>query len=655
MSRAAAQENDQEGALRFAELAVEKNPSDPSAQASLGDLYLAQGLNPRAEASYRKALALDDRQHAVYLKLAELLAKSDRSDEALEALFHVVRTSRSPEAIGISTRRAISLSVPLAQVWRVEDVLRPLAIGHPEQPIYRTLLLEVLGSQMYPLLLKVSHAQESESREAREALADLSNRSTGPLLSALSGTHLGEQQTAIALLAHGTTSGAASGLLAFAETSSNEEQRLLAVLALGRLTSRDTVKRLGEMVASGPVATRGRVARAAAWALSRHHEPAGAPYLLQGLSSGDPELRAFCALGLGDLDPIRDSDRDQALVLLLEQLKTPASGVTARAAAALALGSLARKRGVLDWTRRDVSQALLTAIDDRSPLVKRTALLSLAQMPSKITAREHVAAALFSESEVVRRSATKAAVALMTESATPTSLLPQNLSPGELSAEQRIAQALTAAEVLPHTQRHAALVALETPLIEHAKIGLLASQAAARTTIAEIGASELGALLGELLTRSDYTAAPAATSLKDAQEAAERIRLSLKDELLALAAGPHHDLARQALRRPSPDDGPAARRIIARKLRDPSPETHQAALTALTGGLGTHAISLLRPYLRDEEAWGRRRRAAHTLGDILRSTSETGAQEQAKELLLWLTKDRSDLVSQEAARQLKLH
>src|SRR5690606_38196815 len=126
MARAAAQKNDHKTALRYAELAVQKSPTDPAAQASLGDLYSTQGRLKEAEAAYRRALAQDDRLHLVSLKLADILAKTDRATEALDVLLHVARSARDLDAVGLSARRAIALSIPLKKEREVEDVLRPL-------------------------------------------------------------------------------------------------------------------------------------------------------------------------------------------------------------------------------------------------------------------------------------------------------------------------------------------------------------------------------------------------------------------------------------------------------------------------------------------------------------------------------------------------
>jgi tetratricopeptide (TPR) repeat protein len=205
MAHAASLQTDRKGALHFAELAVQTSPNDPAAQAKLGDLYLEQGRPDAAEAAYRKALAQDDRLHLVGLRLSELLAKTKRAPEALDLLFHVLRTAREHDTIRRATRRSLSLSVPLGQTRRVEDILRPLAIGRPEQPLYRSLLLEVLSAQMYPLLLSASHGSDDDRSVAEQKLRELSDRSTGPLLAALSDDNKGEQQTAISLLAHGGT------------------------------------------------------------------------------------------------------------------------------------------------------------------------------------------------------------------------------------------------------------------------------------------------------------------------------------------------------------------------------------------------------------------------------------------------------------------
>jgi tetratricopeptide (TPR) repeat protein len=654
MARAAAAQNDRSLALSYAELAVQKSPTDPAAQASLGDLYLSQGRLDAAEAAFRRALAQDDRLHAVSLKLADILAKTSRASEALDVLFHVTRSARNLDAVGAAARRAISVSVPLGQTRRVEDVLRPLAISHPSVPLYRTLLLEVLSSQMYPLVLLGTHGDTEKAKAAHSSLQELADRSTGPLLLTLSGTNSGEQQIAISLLAHSTKKSAASGLLAFAEGGGPEEQRLLSVLALGQHKSTELSARLGELVSVDGTPKRGRIARAAAWALAKTSGKEGYAPLLSAQKKGDPELRAYAALGLSDLGAPPAALRRETLAALRSTLSEPQHGEVARSAAALALGRLSQ---LLDVSQSELSpsseresvQALADAFGSPSVLLKQSALLALSQMESGPEVRARIALGLFSSDTDLRTTATYAATIFGEKIPAPSrSLLPEELRPAEMDASHLLKDALSQSPVVAPARRLKALAALETELILQGRVALRSSPKTAEGVLEQLRTESGHVLFGQLLLPEDLKQLTAETAA--ALRTVERLRAALQEEIIELSTSPDARLAVRALSTLRPGDSEKAASTLILKLYDDDQEIHHAALRSLVESPTPESLAALEPYLKAEDSWGRRRRVAVALGNLAQASRDENIASTARSLLRGLSGDTNPLVSAEAQR-----
>ena len=83
---AALQGGDHATAVRFAELAVEKAPTDPGLRTLLGDSYLAAGRFASAETTYQDSLALASGQPAVALKAILVAIAQGKQDAALVRL-----------------------------------------------------------------------------------------------------------------------------------------------------------------------------------------------------------------------------------------------------------------------------------------------------------------------------------------------------------------------------------------------------------------------------------------------------------------------------------------------------------------------------------------------------------------------------------------
>ncbi len=416
MAQSANRQGDAEQALSYAELAVAKNPNDPAAQAQLGDLYLAQGKTEQAKSAFRSALKQDDRLHLVALKLAELLGQSGQLHQSLELLVHVVRTSPDHEVVSRAARRALSISIPVDKTRELEDVLRPLAIGRSEQPLYRMLLLEILAAEMSPFLQRAQYGSAEDSREAQRSLTALADRSTQPLLAALSNSFGQEQQTAIQLLAYSSVSAAAGALLAFAESGAKEEQRLLAVLATGRVPRAGVADRMSKILLQEDNLARGRLAQAATWSLGRQADPKSVPLLLRCLREGEPEVRVYAALALAGIPKLAAKTSQRVNDALLKTLEDPSKGDASRSAAALALSQLDSDLTVVANSNRERYVDLLLMLSETgSPLLIQSSLRALSGFTANGATKRAIARALNSERSEVRQTAAVAAARLIAE------------------------------------------------------------------------------------------------------------------------------------------------------------------------------------------------------------------------------------------------
>lgn len=649
MAAAATKQRDFSDALKYAELSVRRNPTDPTANAQLGELYLGQGKTEQAERAFRKALELDDRKHLVALSLAELLSQTKRSDEALPLLFHVVRTATEPLLVQRASRRALSLAVPLGRTEDLAEVLRPLALGHLERPVLRDLLLETLAAQYYPLHQAAQFGSEETRRAALVDLARLAERSTQPLLSALAGEEPESIQVAIDLLAYGSTPAAGQALITFAEGAADDRLRIRAILAAGR-TPRDALsRRLETFIFEDDAVLRGALCVAAVWVLARQRDAEAVPLLLRVLAEGSADMRAYAAWGLADRASLGHAEWTRVQSALEETLQTTSSGELARSAAALALGHLfaAPGRSPTQTSRKRALDRLTAAANDRSPLLMRSSLLALALFGDGTTSQNLIGQALFHEDAAVRRAATVAAVGLVSELPS-TPLLPERLDAAELDANLHLVRLLASREreEYPRETRFAAFLHFAPALADVAQLSLRTSADSAGAVLARFRSASGAPVFGALLTESDRHAPQSELSPVDA--AWQKLRQTLRDEILALAAS-DDPVCVKALELLRIADGPKATERLSQALSSPQDATYQAALFALVHDASPEAVELLSRSPSDEP-WGRRRRRALGLGRIANSVAPAGPAARAQ--LERMVQDENLLVRQAAQEQL---
>jgi len=650
MARAATRQGDEKQALVFAEQAVARSPGDPNAQAALGDLYFEQGRLKAAESAYARALKVDDRQHRVAFQLAELYEKTDRANDALELLVRVLRTARDSAQISRASRRALALGLAHGRGRDLEDVLRPLSVSHPDQPLYRALLLEVLSAQMYPLVQAANYAASDAKARAIDELKNLSSRSTQPLLAALAGGTSTEQRTAIQLLSFGATTSSGNALLAFAESSTNETLRVQAVVGAGKIPHSSLQARLIPFFQKDGRFLRGRTAEAALWVSARHHNSETQERLLQAASDAGPQLRTLAFLGLAAREHLSRAHRLSVSEIAIETLENPAKGQTTRAAAAIALAGV--RHGAPD--RTSIS-ALLVASQDRESLVAQAALIGLGSLcGSEQTTKldpglvrevhQTLSGFLFHPEVALRKSAELGALSLV---ASDSRSIAPTLKARHESAEELLQSAMHEDRSKPEpTVRHRAILALGDELSTAAALAIRTSQAHALTVLHSLSSNGQIPRLGRLLVPSD----PATEKATQARALVKRIKSELLPVLTVLARGHNADLRVAAYRLLALADDST---LLADGLVHEDSRTFQAALFSLSNTSGREALSVVVEALNNEGRWARRRRMLKTLLLMWRRTDNDELRSEIEERVQEATKAKEPLVAAEAHDLLK--
>ncbi|MFK7985880.1 MAG: HEAT repeat domain-containing protein [Sandaracinaceae bacterium] len=599
-------------ALGYAAEAVERNPDDASAHRRLGDLYRSRQQMDRAIASYRRALELNERLYPVYFELAELhLARGETEDG--DALYRrLLAITPDDDLVGRAARASIQINLGAGTLARLERDLLPLALGNPQRPIYRRVVVELYDAYATPLTAVAAREGEG-AQEARATLRRLGGRAIKPLLEALSDPDPSQRRVALDILGELGNPSAAAPLLAAAENNSLEiTQRLAALRAAGLLANPTLVPRLGEMATEGDLRLRGL----AAWALVRIDSDDARDALTRVYGQGDDHPRAFAALGLGlagRSEALREglraeSDEDiraatvwglgrggeaESVPLLLNELRRRAGAVSAEVAAE-ALGRIGG-----DAVTAALIEALFSPDVELREAAARTLRSSGAQADVSLVApqpferpRDYVARLV--RTPEVQRGAV-------------------DLSPLRASIEVAASSALAG----PVDQALAALSVL--------------------------GSRPAGVGLGALTRGS----AEWPSAVQDAANA-ELLRLgvSLVEPLVAAASHLDGAVRLGALRLLARIDHPRAAETVAHALADAPPSVRRAALESVGRSAHPPEPSLVPPMvsiLRQDPDWAMRTLAAQALS---RSPEAHSALREA------LAEDRYAFVREAAARAL---
>ncbi|MGE3636062.1 MAG: HEAT repeat domain-containing protein, partial [Sandaracinaceae bacterium] len=616
-------------AIRYAARAVELSPDDASAHRRLGDLYRARQDQERAASAYRRALELNDRLFEVYFELAELELARSRTEEADALYRQVLRVTPDDDLVARAARASIQINLGAGSLPTLERDLLPLALSHPERPIFRRLCVELYDAYARPLIVR----SQRDDAEATAELQRIGSRAIKPLLEALADPDPSQRSVALDILGYLGNPNAAAPLLALAEnTTLAGPERVQALRAAGAVARPTLTRRFAAMAEGTEAGLRGL----ATWALGRIGGRDAIAVLRRLDASPDPTVRAYAILGLASLD-------DRSRADSLAQAIATERQVDVLYATVWGLGRIGDPRHV---------QALqdATAMRGNASSQGGTAAEVAADALGRIggpAAESALVRELFSPAPEERRAAATALRrALGSDATAPSGPLPppEPYEPVGLYVYRLAMPRGTAPPI-------ADLAHLEDELVAAARAGLTSSVEEALAALdvlstlpprASTGIG-MGTLTSDVAAWPDAARAIATASL-------ERIRERLLDALVQLAS--HDDGAVRAatvellagIRTPS------AEVAVAAALADAPPSVARAALDVLghePHELGPELTERLAELVRRHRLWSIRTRAAQALA----GTRTPAAREALREAL---ASDRYAFVREAAAHALSV-
>lgn len=606
-------------AIKYAARAVELNPDDAEGHRRLGEMYRSKQDSEHAIAEFRAAITKNDRLFVVYFELADLLLAKGQAEEADRLFRRVVRGAPDEELVARAARLSMQINLGRGTLESLEQDLLPLAIGEPQKPIYRRLLVEIYGSLTFGLVQRVRHGSPDEAAAARDALARIGSRAVKPLLDALADADVSQQRIAIDVLAYVQNKNAALPLFSYATGAADPVLRSRAMVACGALTDVALVPKLEALLfpkdAGGDAGgLADAVAVAAVWGLARMNDARALPVLRRVARAGTPPMRALAVLGLG-------AAHDPASVADVAAIASSVdSGNVARAAAAYALGELGAQAQV---------PTLLELAEESDALPRSLALVALARMAAaagKAPVWQHEAVQVMADAvfagddgrEQASDSVPRAAVWGLASVAAPrdrtTLARAREVLPvpeGALDVDVLLA-ALVPREV-PAADRAAVLTKFAEPVQRAALAALRTSGGRARAVLDALGTGS-----GELLPFVPRGATgPAADD-------ARAIAAALEPSLIPLARHPDPDIRTRALVLVAHSTSDEAAQAVVGGLEDPNESVQRVALAAVAtrradGGAvpaSAHAVQAVGKILATHESWAMRVLAAQAMGRL---------------------------------------
>lgn len=642
-----------EDAIEYAARAVELSPDDAEGHRRLGEMYRSKQDVDRAIAEFRAAITKNDRLFIVYFELADLLLSKGQTEEADQLFRRVVRGAQDEELVARASRLSMQINLGKGTLESLEQDLLPLAIGNPQRPIYRRLLIEIYGSLTFGLVQRVRHGTAQEADDARAALGRVGSRAVKPLLDALADQDVSQQRIAIDVLAYVQNEHAAPPLFAYATGPAEASLRTRAMIACGALASPALVPRYEALLfpkdASGEQANLAdAVAVAAVWGLARMHDAKALAPLRRIAKSGTPAMRALAVVGLG-------LARDKGSIANVAAIaRSVDAGNVARAAAAYALG---------DLDAQGEAPTLLEMAEEGDVLPRRAALAALARMASGKTpswqgeAVQAMADAVFAgEAEGSRGHA--AAEALASSAVAALAVLGADhdaradkaheampVPEGTLDVEAVLA-GLVPHQVAP-AERAAALVRFSDPIQRAALAALRTSGDRARAVLDAFGTGD-----GQL---EPFVPANAPEGPPKAK--ARAIAAALEPSLVPLARHPDPAIRTKAIVLAARSSSDAAVEAVVAGLEDSTESVVRVALAAVSARrpdgrappANERAVSAVGRILATHDGWAMRVLAARAMGRL--GAAGAGA-EASKRLQDAATKDAYALVRQAALESL---
>ncbi|MBX3274777.1 MAG: HEAT repeat domain-containing protein [Sandaracinaceae bacterium] len=575
-------------ALRYAAEAVEHNPDDASAHRRLAELYRARQDPERAIASYRRALELNDRLYPVYFELAELhLARADGPQADL-LYRRLLRITPDDDLVARAVRASIQINLGAGTLGVLERDLLPLAIGHPERPVFRRMAVELYDAYAGPLARRVRRGGAGAD-EAGEELRRLGGRAIKPLLEALADADPAQRRVALEILGDLGNPSAAAPLVAVAENRSLDlRERMQALRAAGAIAPPALAPRLAAL-AEGPDA---RLRALAAWGLARVGGRDARRASARLRTATDPAVRAYAHMGVA-LEPSRAVAAELARALETEGHEDVVLAL---------VWALGRAGGA------EHAPLVATVMRARGGAYATIAASALGSLGGP-AATEALVEGLFEPDEAVRVASARALRRALAGSAVDGGA---TLPPPETFERVRdyLERLAAGADRGPPIDDLAALRPALEAAASAALRGPVERALPALAALEERGGVALGALTEDL----DAWPAPAAAR---ARVALASLGDGLLDELVDAAA--HDDAAVRvaALRILVGRDRPEADAAVARALAAPPVSVQRATLDALHAvgrAPGEASSERLAETLRAHRDWSMRTRAARALG-----------------------------------------
>ena len=647
MAQYALQIYDDDDAIKYAARAVELNPDDAEGHRRLGEMYRSRQDVDHAVAEFRAAIAKNDRLFVVYLELADLLLSKGQTDEADRLFRSIVRAAPDEELVARAARLSMQINLGKGTLGSLEQDLLPLAIGNPQRPIYRHLLVEIYGSMTFGLVQRVTHAAATNATgaaDARKALALIGSRAVKPLLDALADPDVSQQRIAIDVLAYVQNRNAALPLFAFATGAADPALRARAMIACGSLADATLVPKyeallfprdaLGDQAGAADA-----VGVAAVWGLARMADARALPVLRRVAGGAAPAMRALAVLGLG---AAHDTASAPAIADIARSVD---GGALTRAAAAYALGELDAQTYV---------PAVIEIAEGGEMLPRRMALVALARMARTARAASgkdpdfaHEAVQAMADAVFVENTDASAAGAALSLSRTAVATLASLASPPLASSNSRGARPAQARDndaaavsvldaapadawrssraldvdalldgLAPHdasdADRGAALVRFAEPIRRAALAALRASGPRATAVIDALGSGQ-----GELLP----FVGPGQTGA--AADAARALAAGLEPSVVPLARNPDPAIRTKAIVLVARSSDDAAIDAVVAALEDPNEAVQRVAVAAVgaprTNGrpaADARASGAVAKMLATHDSWAMRILAAQALGRL---------------------------------------
>jgi tetratricopeptide (TPR) repeat protein/HEAT repeat protein len=363
-------------AIQWAQKALAKSPSDPTAYERLGERYAQMQRFPEAIAAYEKTVQLDPRNAKAAFELADLYVQTDAPMKATELYRNVIRTSNNDDEISRAGHLAIDLEELTGTLGELEKVLSPLSFMMSHKPVYRRVLVDLYLRYVPQLDNHLRHGTDDVRKAARGELDRIGAHGLRPLLEALRDEkEVAQQRIAVQVLGNLGNKGAAAPLVHMARQEPPKDQRHIGTLA----ETLDREVRVEALVAAGrlgdskviddvlPLMDHSEVAmrEAATFTLGRSSDKRSVPALLKALSDHRPSVQTLACLGLAQIDDPRVGPAVAAV------LKDANQKDQVRGACAYAIGARRYGGGI---------PALLGALDDNRGEAQRLSAWALGQL-----------------------------------------------------------------------------------------------------------------------------------------------------------------------------------------------------------------------------------------------------------------------------------